>query len=178
MWMSCFPWRTSSGTAGRGTNSMVMGCRSTGGVSCRFRHWRYRPRIVDNGGWMVRPSGTWWRTGSCSTSRSTSCTGVRMAEEQFTSRRARREAERLAAEQAFEAREVPGQSDEAQSSRADLLSPRPPRKPDAAPGPAADDGADSDSRIDPDPSPRTTHERGALASDHPLETRPPVHAED
>lgn len=101
-----------------------------------------------------------------------------MAEEQFTSRRARREAERLAAEQAFEAREVPGQSDEAQSSRADLLSPRPPRKPDAAPGPAADDGADSDSRIDPDPSPRTTHERGALASDHPLETRPPVHAED
>src|SRR5699024_1088606 len=94
------------------------------------------------------------------------------------SRRARREAERLAAEQAFEAREDPGQSDEAQSPRADLLSPRPPRKPDAAPGPAADDGADSDSRIDPDPSPRTTHERGALASDHPLETRPPVHAED
>src|SRR5699024_3108521 len=60
----------------------------------------------------------------------------------------------------------------------DLLSPRPPRKPDAAPGPAAEDGADSDSRIDPEPSPRTTHERGALASDHPLETRPPVHAED
>src|SRR5699024_12551314 len=108
-------------------------------------------------------------TESCSTSRSTSCTGVRMAEEQFTSRRARREAERLAAEQAFEAREVPGQSDEAQSSRADLLSPRPPRKPDAAPGPAADAGADSDSRTDPAPSPRTTHERGALPSGPPFE---------
>src|SRR5699024_10072143 len=94
--------------------------------------------------------------------------------EQFTSRRARREAEQLAAEQAFEAREVPGQSDEAQSSRADLLSPRPPRKPDAAPGPAADDGADSDSRIDPDPSPRTTHERGALASDRLDRQRSPL----
>src|SRR5699024_6801219 len=80
----------------------------------------------------MEPGGTW---------RSTRCTGGIIAEERFPSRRAGREAERLAAEQAVEAREVPGQSDEAQRSRADLLRPRPPRKPDAAPGPAAEDGA-------------------------------------
>src|SRR5699024_2600219 len=73
---------------------------------------------------------------------------------------------------------VPGQTTDATSSSSDLISPRAPMKPDAAPGPATGDGADSDSHIDPDPSPRTSHERGALASDHPLETRPPVHAED
>ncbi|WP_209372873.1 hypothetical protein [Brevibacterium renqingii] len=115
-----------------------------------------------------------------------------MAEEQFTSRRARREAERLAAEQAFEARGVPEQPNEAPNSRADLLSPLPPKKPEAAPdasaagaetGPESGSGFDSvgaetDSRIDPAPSPRTNHERGALASDHPLESRPPVNAED
>ncbi len=99
-----------------------------------------------------------------------------MAEEQFTSRRARREAERLAAEQAFEAREVPEQPKEAPNSRAGLLSPLPPKKPGAKP--AAETTADTASRIDPDPSPKTSHERGALASDHPQESRPPVHAED
>ncbi|SMX66357.1 hypothetical protein [Brevibacterium linens] len=99
-----------------------------------------------------------------------------MAEEQFTSRRARREAERLAAEQAFEAREVPEQPKEAPNSRAGLLNPLPPKKPDAKP--AAETSDDTASRIDPDPSPRTSHERGALASDHPQESRPPVHAED
>jgi hypothetical protein len=118
-----------------------------------------------------------------------------MAEEQFTSRRARREAERLAAEQAFEAREVPEQPTEAPNSRADLLSPLPPKKPGAAPTPRTDAAgadadageaagadstaeADSKSRIDPAPAPRTNHERGPLASDHPVESRPPVHAED
>ncbi|UVI37699.1 hypothetical protein [Brevibacterium spongiae] len=111
-----------------------------------------------------------------------------MAEEQFTSRRARREAERQAAERAFEAREVPDQPQQAPNSRADLLSPPPAKKPDSAPasrqGAAAaepvgtDDGESATSRIDPDPSPRTSHERGALASDHPQESRPPVHAED
>ncbi|WP_166971496.1 hypothetical protein [Brevibacterium atlanticum] len=107
-----------------------------------------------------------------------------MAEEQFTSRRARREAERLAAEQAFEAQEVPEQPNEAPNPRADLLSPLPPKKPDAVPrakasgdeSDASDDGRSS--RIDPNPAPRTSHERGALASDHPVETRPPVQAED
>ena len=99
-----------------------------------------------------------------------------MAEEQFTSRRARREAERLAAEQAFEAREVPEQPKEAPNSRAGLLSPLPPKKPDAKP--VAESSDDTTSRIDPEPSPRTSHERGALASDHPQESRPPVHAED
>lgn len=99
-----------------------------------------------------------------------------MAEEQFTSRRARREAERLAAEQAFEAREVPEQPKEAPNSRAGLLSPLPPKKPDAKP--AAESSDDTASRIDPEPSQRTSHERGALASDHPQEARPPVHAED
>lgn len=107
-----------------------------------------------------------------------------MAEEQFTSRRARREAERLAAEQAFEAREVPEQPTEAPNSRADLLSPLPPKKPDAAPRSEASgdesetSGDDRSSRIDPSPAPPTNHERGALASDHPVQTRPPVHAED
>lgn len=99
-----------------------------------------------------------------------------MAEEQFTSRRARREAERLAAEQAFEAREVPEQPKEAPNSRAGLLSPLPPKKPGAKP--AAETSDDTASRIDPEPSPRTSHERGALASDHPQESRPPVQAED
>lgn len=100
-----------------------------------------------------------------------------MAEEQFTSRRARREAERLAAEQAFEAREVPEQPTEAPNSRAGLLSPLPPKKPDAKPAAEATDDTAA-SRIDPNPSPRTSHERGALASDHPQESRPPVQAED
>ena len=99
-----------------------------------------------------------------------------MAEEQFTSRRARREAERLAAEQAFEAREVPEQPKEAPNSRAGLLSPLPPKKPDAKP--AVESSDDTASRIDPEPSQRTSHERGVLASDHPQESRPPVHAED
>lgn len=99
-----------------------------------------------------------------------------MAEEQFTSRRARREAERLAAEQAFEAREVPEQPKEAPNSRAGLLSPLPPKKPGEKP--IAETSDDTASRIDPEPSPRTSHERGALASDHPQESRPPVHAED
>ena len=54
-----------------------------------------------------------------------------MAEEQFTSRRARREAERLAAEQEFEARSTPAQPTE--TNRADLLTPpqRPTEKPKA-----------------------------------------------
>jgi hypothetical protein len=113
-----------------------------------------------------------------------------MAEEQFTSRRARREAERQAAEQAFEAREVPEQPQEAPNSRADLFTPRPPKKPETAPQApsetddrAADTASslpaqDTTSRIDPAPAPKTSHERGALASDHPQESRPPVHAED
>ena len=50
-----------------------------------------------------------------------------MAEEQFTSRRARREAERLAAEQEFEARSTPAQPTE--TNRADLLTP--PQRPTA-----------------------------------------------
>lgn len=116
-----------------------------------------------------------------------------MAEEQFTSRRARREAERQAAEQAFEARAVPEQPQEAPNSRADLLTPASPKKPETPPAPReeAGDAGTSDtgapeaegdhaasSRIDPAPAPRTSHARGALASDHPQESRPPVHAED
>lgn len=112
-----------------------------------------------------------------------------MAEEQFTSRRARREAERQAAEQAFEAREVPEPTPESTGSRADLLSPLPPKKPGNAPDESARPASaasaepnalpeDASSRIDPTPSTGTTHERGALATDHPLESRPPVNAED
>lgn len=163
-----------------------------------------------------------------------------MAEEQFTSRRARREAERLAAEQEFEARSTPAQPTE--TNRAELLTPpqRPTEKPKApaeaaapsatsapgdlpaapsapapngpaqggsapsapapqapaAPAPtpanaeqndaaavkndAADDKADAApaSRIDPAPAERISHERGALASDHLPQERPPVNAED
>ncbi|GAA0034836.1 hypothetical protein [Brevibacterium metallidurans] len=165
-----------------------------------------------------------------------------MAEEQFTSRRARREAERLAAEQEFEARSTPAQPTE--TNRADLLTPpqRPTEKPKApaeaaapsatsapgdlpaapsAPAPApsgpsqgasapsapapqapaapaptpenaehnesaavkndgaADKGdAAPASRIDPAPAERISHERGALASDHLPQERPPVNAED
>lgn len=164
-----------------------------------------------------------------------------MAEEQFTSRRARREAERLAAEQEFEARSTPAQPTE--TNRADLLTPpqRPTEKPKApaeaaapsatsapsdlpvapsapapvpngpvqgdsatsAPAPQAppsapapenaeqndaaavknDGAADKDdaapaSRIDPAPAERISHERGALASDHLPQERPPVNAED
>lgn len=154
-----------------------------------------------------------------------------MAEEQFTSRRARREAERLAAEQEFEARSTPAQPTE--TNRAELLTPpqRPTEKPKApaeaaapsattAPGdlPAAPSGpaqggrtpsapapsapapkapaeststpadtpaapstppeAAPTSRIDPAPAERISHERGALASDHLPQERPPVNAED
>lgn len=133
-----------------------------------------------------------------------------MAEEQFTSRRARREAERLAAEQEFEARSTPAQPTE--TNRADLLSPpdRPAEKPKApaeaaAPqsGPAGSAARDdstasggvpaapatppaaggaaapeSSSRIDPAPAERIAHERGALASDHLPQERPPVNAAD
>ncbi len=106
-----------------------------------------------------------------------------MAEEHFTSRRARREAERLAAEQAFEARSTPEQpSDSGPASRAELLSPaEPPATPEEE-APRPDDGesnsGDAAPPLDPSPAPHTVHERGALASDHPQETRPPVSAED
>ncbi|MDN6745839.1 MAG: hypothetical protein L0L93_02350, partial [Brevibacterium sp.] len=111
-----------------------------------------------------------------------------MAEEQFTSRRARREAERLAADQAFEARETPEQPNEPSSNnRGELLSPPPapaqePQSPLSAPEPepgsADPESADATSRIDAEPTPHSTAERGALASDHPQDARPPVNAED
>ncbi|RBP64280.1 hypothetical protein DFO66_107158 [Brevibacterium sanguinis] len=123
-----------------------------------------------------------------------------MAEEHFTSRRARREAERLAAEQAFEARSTPDQPNDSGVSRGELLTPaEPPAAPPETPVPAGDDSgepagrettpetdgsqsaedwADPTSRIDPSPAEHTVHPRGPLASDHPQETRPPVSAED
>ena len=103
-----------------------------------------------------------------------------MAEEQFTSRRARREAERLAAEQAFEARETPEQpSEPATDGPADLLSsaPEPVEEPEpeavvpeaeaaepepeaaepepeaAEPEPEAAESVDSAARLDPQRSP-------------------------
>lgn len=98
-----------------------------------------------------------------------------MAEEHFTSRRERREAERLAAEQAFEARSTPEPTSEP--------TPEPISEQASAPTPeqpAADDAniSEPESRIDPNPSPAIRHERGALASDHLQESRPPVLAED
>lgn len=109
-----------------------------------------------------------------------------MAEEQFTSRRARREAERLKAEQAFEARDTPEQSsDETTALRAQLLTPAPaapsePAAPSAQPKQKAGEVEDDTDRapIDAEPAPQVSHERGALATDHPLEERPPVNAED
>lgn len=122
-----------------------------------------------------------------------------MAEEHFTSRRERREAERLAAEQAFEARSTPEQpSDSGGPSRAELLNPaEPPASPSedaasrddasAAEGDSSDPSSTTTTPaldpatappLDPAPAPRQVHERGALASDHPQETRPPVSAED
>ncbi|WP_193096204.1 hypothetical protein [Brevibacterium sp. FME17] len=139
-----------------------------------------------------------------------------MAEEQFTSRRARREAERIAAEQAFEARETPEQpSEPSATDRAELLNPQPSStqtpassaKPTEAPARAPEtladapeapaqtsdsptgvpvprvnsdesEAADTSSRVDAEPTPRISHERGALATDHPQESRPPVNAED
>lgn len=115
-----------------------------------------------------------------------------MAEQQFTSRRARREAERLKAEQAFEARDTPDQpSVETAARRAELLTPTPVKEPE---GPTSQVVQDSSARpsagtaeaeagnlrapIDAEPAPRIAHERGALATDHPLEERPPVNAED
>ena len=70
-----------------------------------------------------------------------------MAEEQFTSRRARREAERLAADQAFEARETPEQPSESSSNgRAELLDPPPAPADEAEPHTNAPEP-------EPDPSP-------------------------
>ncbi|NNV08831.1 hypothetical protein ETC03_21905, partial [Geobacillus sp. MMMUD3] len=97
-----------------------------------------------------------------------------MAEEQFTSRRARREAERLAAEQEFEARSTPAQPTE--TNRADLLTP--PERPVEKPKAPAEAVQDSASRIDPAPAEKVAHERGALASDHLPQERPPVNAAD
>ncbi|WP_211977718.1 hypothetical protein [Brevibacterium sp. W7.2] len=191
-----------------------------------------------------------------------------MAEEQFTSRRARREAERMAAEEEFEARSSAPQGSE--GSRADFLTPpkrptekptttaeadtasggdapaaagggaapgageatpsarpssapasapsappaSPPQTPPSAQAPAAPQAASApasparpapesptqpaaaepapagggsagstpadlpSSRIDPAPTPKVSHERGALASDHLPQERPPVNAED
>ena len=88
-----------------------------------------------------------------------------MAEEQFTSRRARREAERVAAEQAFEARETPEQPEEPSSGdRSELLNPPPARA--QAP----------ESRTDTESSPQTAPERGASSADQTRESRPPVEA--
>lgn len=146
-----------------------------------------------------------------------------MAEEQFTSRRARREAERMAAEQAFEAREMPEQpSEPSTNDRAELLNPPPvptqapvsPAKeseapaqapeefvdapktfddvpktpaqkpdlhtgaPDARPRSDEPEPADTTSRVNAEPPPHIAHERGALATDHPQESRPPVNAEE
>ncbi|WP_413335308.1 hypothetical protein ACH82I_02630 [Brevibacterium sp. GP-SGM9] len=109
-----------------------------------------------------------------------------MAEEQFTSRRARREAERLKAEQAFEVRDTPEQSsDETAALRAQLLTPAPgapsePAAPSAQPKEKAGEVDDDTDRapIDAEPAPQVSHERGPLATDHPLEERPPVNAED
>ncbi|MCF2574443.1 hypothetical protein [Brevibacterium sp. UCMA 11754] len=88
-----------------------------------------------------------------------------MAEEQFTSRRARREAERVAAEQAFEARETPEQPKEPSSNdRSDLLNPPPARA--QAP----------ESRADTGPPSETAPERGASSADQAQESRPPSEA--
>lgn len=79
-----------------------------------------------------------------------------MAEEQFTSRRARREAERLAADQAFEARESPEQPGEPSSNnRGDLLNPPPAPAPEpepraTAPEPEPSSGEDP---LDPQQAP-------------------------
>ncbi|GAA1872025.1 hypothetical protein [Brevibacterium marinum] len=82
-----------------------------------------------------------------------------MAEEQFTSRRARREAERLAAEQAFEAQATPEQPSEP-SSTEPADSPRPqtdatetsePRSETPAAGTDVDEPAPADSEPDLDP---------------------------
>lgn len=126
-----------------------------------------------------------------------------MAEEQFTSRRARREAERVAAEQAFEARETPEQpSEPSPNNRAELLNPPPaptqapasPAKETETPAQAPDsladahapaqvpdskpEPADTTSRVDAQPAPRINHERGASATDYPQDSRPPVNTED
>lgn len=104
-----------------------------------------------------------------------------MAEEQFTSRRARREAERVAADQAFEARDTPEEpSEPASNGRADLLKPAPApvEKPDSHPTEPEPEPADTTSRVDAEPAPRAVHDRGALATDHPVASRPPVNAED
>ena len=68
-----------------------------------------------------------------------------MAEEQFTSRRARREAERLAADQAFEARETPEQPSEPEPNGREALldTPQAPASGDDAP--AAPEGSDDGS---------------------------------
>ena len=88
-----------------------------------------------------------------------------MAEEQFTSRRARREAERVAAEQAFEARETPEQPKEPSSNnRSDLLNP-PPAQAQAP-----------ESRADTEPPSQAAPERGASSGDQAQDSRPPVEA--
>ncbi|WP_231447260.1 hypothetical protein [Brevibacterium zhoupengii] len=81
-----------------------------------------------------------------------------MAEEQFTSRRARREAERLAAEQAFEARETPEQpSESSPNNRAELLNPPPApaeapesrtKAPEPKPSDSSAEAAEATSRFD------------------------------
>ncbi|MGO2153895.1 MAG: hypothetical protein ACTH3O_08315, partial [Brevibacterium aurantiacum] len=84
-----------------------------------------------------------------------------MAEEQFTSRRARREAERLAAEQAFEARETPEQpSEPSPTNRAELLNPPP--APAQAPEPRT---------TTPEPTPTGSEAEPAEVTDQPQESQ-------
>lgn len=91
-----------------------------------------------------------------------------MAEEQFTSRRARREAERLAAEQAFEARETPEQpSEPSPTNRAELLNPPP--APAQAPEPRT---------TTPEPTPTGSEAEPAEVTDQPQESEAPVDTED
>ncbi|SMX90895.1 hypothetical protein [Brevibacterium antiquum] len=111
-----------------------------------------------------------------------------MAEEQFTSRRARREAERLAAEQAFEARETPEQpSEPSPSEPAELLnsSAAPAQAPEShtgvsEPEPSSDEPepVGTTSHVDAEPPPPISHEHGASAADHGQESRPPGNAEE
>lgn len=97
-----------------------------------------------------------------------------MAEEQFTSRRARREAERVAAEQAFEAREAPEQPSEPSSNdRAELLNPPPaPTEATASPAQALDPSPRPPETSAPESESQTAAPKPWLSSDEaaPAET--------
>ena len=102
-----------------------------------------------------------------------------MAEEQFTSRRARREAERVAAEQAFEAREAPEQPSEPEpnsgadpskpASALDTSAPAPGEEPDSGPTVPEAEPVDTTSQVEPEPAPPIDLERAALAADDPMD---------